>query len=99
MLTQEKPECPFPTLRRNGQLKKYAELFEKKSGWWLRRWGAGYVFLQSWFEGGRAKISTMPPGAVTREGRLLPSLVPMFNKNEEKGYFSQSCVGHSAVIV
>ena len=30
MLTQEIPECPFPTLTRNGQLKKYAELFEKK---------------------------------------------------------------------
>ena len=49
-------------LTRNGQLKKYAELFEKKSGWWLRRWGAGYVFLQSWFECDRAKISTMAPG-------------------------------------
>ena len=30
MLTQELPECPFPTLTRNGQLKKYAELFKKK---------------------------------------------------------------------
>ena len=27
---QEIPECPFPTLTWNGQLKKYAELFEKK---------------------------------------------------------------------
>ena len=41
----------------------------------------------------------MAPGAVTRGGRLLPNLVPMFNKNEEKGYFSQSCVVRSAVIV
>ena len=84
MLTQEIPECPFPILTRNGQLKKYAELFEKKSGWWLRRWGAGYVFLQSWFECDRAKISTMAPGLWPGEdGRLLPNLVPMFNKNEE----------------
>ena len=30
MLTQEIPECPFPALTRNGLLKKYAELFEKK---------------------------------------------------------------------
>ena len=100
MLTQEIPECPFPTLMRNGQLKKYAELSEKKkSGWWLRRWRAGYVFLQSWFQGGRAKISTMAPGAVTRGGRLLPNLVPMFNKNEEEGYFSQSCIVRNSVIV
>ena len=59
----------------------------------------GMYFLQSWFEGGRSKISTMAPGAVTRGGRLLPNLVPIFNKNEEKGYFSQSCVVRSAVIV
>ena len=51
------------------------------------------------FVGGRAKISTMAPGVVTRGGRLLPNLVPMFNKNEEKGYFFQSCVVRSAVIV
>ena len=30
MLAKEIPECPFPTLTRNGQLKIYAELFEKK---------------------------------------------------------------------
>ena len=47
--------------------------------------GGWVCFLQSWFEGGRAKISTMAPGAVTRGGRLLPNLVPMFNKNEDKG--------------
>ena len=29
----------------------------------------------------------------------LLNLVPMFNKNEEKGYFSQSCIVRSAVIV
>ena len=69
MLTQEIPECPFPTLTRNGQLKKYAELFEKKvrvmveevcvcgGGDW-----AGFVFLQSWFEDGRSKFQPWPPG-------------------------------------
>ena len=63
--------------------------------------GAGYVLLQSWFEVADLNFSTMAPGAVTRGGRLLPNLVPMFNKNEEKGkgYFSQSCVVRSAVIV
>ena len=30
MLTQEIPECPFPILMSNGQLKKYAELSENK---------------------------------------------------------------------
>ena len=85
MLTQEIPECPFPTLTWNGQLKKYAELFEKKVRVMVEEVGGWVCFLQSWFEGGRAKISTMAPGAVTRGGRLLPNLVPMFNKNEEKG--------------
>ena len=85
MLTQEIPECPFPTLPWNGQLKKYAELFEKKVRVMVEEVGGWVCFLQSWFEGGRAKISTMAPGAVTRGGRLLPNLVPMFNKNEEKG--------------
>ena len=28
--TKEIPECPFPFLTKNGQLKKDAELFEKK---------------------------------------------------------------------
>ena len=68
MLTQEIPECPFPTLTRNGLLKKYAELFEKKvrvmvvcvGGGGRRR--AGYVFLQSWFEDGRSKFQPWPPG-------------------------------------
>ena len=39
------------------------------------------------------------PRGLTRGGRLLPNLVPMFNKNEEKGYFSQSCLVRSAIIV
>ena len=117
MLTQEIPECPFPTFTRNGQLKKYAELFEKKvrvmveevrvcvcgGGGGGGGGGAEYVLLQSWFEDGRSKFFNHgpAPGAVTRGGRLLPNLVPMFNKNEEKGkgYFSQSCVVRSAVIV
>ena len=72
MLTQEIPECPFPTLTRNAQLKKYAELFEKKVRMMVEEvcmWdggggegGAGYVFLQSWFEDGRSKFQPWPPG-------------------------------------
>ena len=37
-----RPECPFPTLTRNGQLKKYAELFEKKVRVMVEEvWGGG----------------------------------------------------------
>ena len=32
-------------------------------------------------------------------GRLIPNLLPTFTKIKEKGYFSQSCVMRSAVIV
>ena len=68
MLTQEIPECPFPTLTRNGLLKKYAELFEKKVRVMVGRCvcvgggRAGNVFLQSWFEDGRSKFQPWPPG-------------------------------------
>ena len=66
MLTQEIPECPFPTFTRNGQLKKYAELFEKKVRVMVEEvcvWGggAGYVLLQSWFEDGRSKFFNHGP--------------------------------------
>ena len=110
MLTQEIPECPFPTFTRNGQLKKYAELFEKKVRVMVEEvrvcvcgggGGLGMFFSRVSLRMADLNFSTMAPGAVTRGGRLLPNLVPMFNKNEEKGkgYFSQSCVVRSAVIV
>ena len=64
-----RPEYPFPTLTRNGQLKKYAELFEKKVRVMVEEVcvgggerGAGYVFLQSRFEDGRSKFQPWPPG-------------------------------------
>ena len=90
---------PLPHPHEERSVKEICRTIREKVRVMVEEVGVGYVFLQSWFEGGRAKISTMTPGAVTRGGRLLPSLVPMFNKNEEKGYFSQSCVVHSAVIV
>ena len=71
------PSAPFRTLTRNGQLKEYAKLFEKKVRVMVEEVGGGsggglgMFFLQSWFEGGRSKISTVAPGAVTRGGRLL----------------------------
>ena len=63
--------------------------------------GLGMFFSRVGLRMADLNFSTMAPGAVTRGGRLLPNLVPMFNKNEEKGkgYFSQSCVVRSAVIV
>ena len=90
---------PLPHPHEERSVKEICRTIREKVRVMVEEVGVGYVCLQSWFEGGRAKISTMAPGAVTRGGRLLPSLVPMFNKNEEKGYFSQSCVVHSADIV
>ena len=58
MLTQEIPECPVPSLTRNGELKKDVELFEKKVRVRVEEVWGWVCFLQSWFEGGRAKIST-----------------------------------------
>ena len=81
---------PLPTLTRNGQLKKYAELFEKKSGWWLRRWGAGYVFLQSWFECDRAKISIMAPGLWPGEDACYPIWYRCLTKTK-RILFSELC--------
>ena len=61
MFTKEIPECLVPSLTKKDQLKKDVELFEKKSQGEGSGGGRWVCFLQSWFEGGRAKISTMAP--------------------------------------
>ena len=103
MLTQEIPECPFPTLTRNDQLKKYAELFEKKSqgdGWGGVGRGAGLGMFFSRVGLRMADLNSNYGPRGCDPGRVLATQFSTdFNKNEEKGYFSQSCVVRSAVIV
>ena len=110
MLTQEIPECPFPTLTRNGQLKKYAELFEKKVrvmveevcvGGGGRKRGAGYVFLQSWFEDGRSRFQPWPPGLWPGEGACYPVWYRCLTKTTRKDTFLRtvSCAALSSFRV
>ena len=63
MLTQEIPECPFPILMRNGQVKKYAELSEKKSqgdGW--GDGGLAMFFCRVGLRVTELKFQPWPPG-------------------------------------
>ena len=98
MLTQEIPECPFPSLTKNGQLKKATELFEKKVRVRVEEVGAGYAISRVVLGVAELKFQPWPPGLWPGEGACYPTWYLCLTKTKRKDTFL-SCVVRSAVIV
>ena len=88
---------PLPHPHEERSVKEICRTIREKVRVMVEEVGAGYVFLQSWFECDRAKISTMAPGLWPGEDACYPISYRCLTKTK-RILFSEFVV-HSAVIV